>query len=186
MLSVGALAPIDWPAVCCALLDDCDWVVPDCVPDIISSGRDIEVGWTDLTHDLQVLPDVFPVVSAGAAAVPMPLPVVAESESQVMLRKEAAPVVFPLAEEVPLRAGMVGLIKDGSDVPAELLGSERIVDCYSIDVGVLVPERSPVVSARGAAVPTSLPTIPEVFSSAVFAGGGGHCCGTPPPPPWPR
>ena len=29
----------------------------------------------------------------------------------------------------------------------------------------------PVVSARGATVPMSLPTITEVFSSAVFAGG---------------
>ena len=30
-------------------------------------------------------------------------------------------------------------------------------------------------SARDAAVPTSLPTITEVFSSAVLAGGGGRC-----------
>ena len=164
VLSVGALAPIDRTDVCCAWLDDFNWVVPDCVPDIISSGRNIEVGWTDLTHDL-------PVVSAGVAAVPMPLPVVAEAVSQVMIRKEAAPVVVPLAEEVPFRVGMVGLIEDESDLPAELLGSECVVGCCFIDVGVLVPERSPVVSARGAAVPTSLPTITEVFSSAVFAGG---------------
>ena len=181
MLSVGALAPIDRPAVCCAWFDDFDWAVPNCVPDMISSGRDIEVGWTGLTHDLQVLLDVFPVVSAGAAAVPIPLLGVAKSVSQVMIRKEAAPVVVPLTEEVPLRVGMVGLIEDESDLPAGLLGSERVVDCCFIDVGVLVPERSPVVSARGAAVPTSLPTITEVFSSAVCAGGGGgRCCGSPP------
>ena len=109
LLLVGALAPMNRPAVCCARLDDFNLVVPDCVPDIFLSGRDIEVGLTDLSHDLQVLPDVFPVVSAGAAAVPMPLPVVAESVSQVVIRKEAAPVVVPLAEEVTLRVGMVGL-----------------------------------------------------------------------------
>ena len=147
--SVGALVPMNRPAVCCARLDDFDWVVPDCVPNIYLSGRDIEVGLTDLTHDLQVLPDVFPFVPAGAATVPMPLPVVAESESHVVIRKETAPVVVPLAEEMTLRVGMVGLIEDGSDLPAELLGSERVLpDRCFIDVGVLVPERSPVVSAR--------------------------------------
>ena len=50
--------------------------------------------------------------------------------------------------------------------------SERVLpDCCFIDVGVLVPEMFPVVSARGAVVPMSLPAITEVSSSAVFAGG---------------
>ena len=57
MLSVGALVPMTRPAVCCARLGD--WVVPDCVPDILLSGREIEVGVMDLTHDIHVLPDVF-------------------------------------------------------------------------------------------------------------------------------
>ena len=39
-------------------------------------------------------------------------------------------------------------------------------DCCFVDVGVVVPELSPVVSAR-------VPAIAEVFSSAVFDGGGG-------------
>ena len=50
---------------------------------------------------------MFPVVSAGAAAVLMPLPVVAELESQVVVRKETASEVVPLAEEMTLRVGMV-------------------------------------------------------------------------------
>ena len=75
----------------------------------------------------------------------------------------------PLAEEITLRFAMVGLCDDGSDRPAELLDSEPV--CYFMDVGVLVPGRSLVVSARGAAVPTSLPTITEAFSPAVLAGG---------------
>ena len=110
MLSVGALVPMNRPAVCWARLDDFNWVVPDCVPDIFLSGRDIEVGLTDLTHDIQVLLDVFLVVFAGAAAVPMPLPAVAEPVPQVVIRKEAAPVT--------LRVTMIGLIEDGSVQPS--------------------------------------------------------------------
>ena len=172
VLLVGALVPMNRPAVCCARLDDFNWVVPDYVPDTLLSGWDIEVGVTDLTQDIHVLPDVFPVVSAGAATVPMPLQAVAESVPQVVIGREAASPVVTFAEEMTLRVAMVGLIDDGSDRPAELLDSEP--DCCFMDV-VLVPERSPVVSARGAVVPTSLPTslptITEVFSSAVLAGG---------------
>ena len=113
----------------------------------------------------------------------MPLPAVAESVPQVVFRQEAAPVVVLLAEEMTLLVAMVGLTEDGSDLPAELLDSEPVLpDCCFIDVSVLVPERSPVVSARGAAVPTSLPTITEVFSCAVLAGGQSLLRR----PPWPR
>ena len=61
------------------------------VPDMLS----------DLTQD--VLPDVFPVVSAGEAAVPWPLPAVDESVPQAIFKKEAAPMVVPLIEEMSLR-----------------------------------------------------------------------------------
>ena len=139
----------------------------------VMSGRDIEVGSTELTRNIHVLSDVFPVVSAGEAAVPWPLPAVYESVPHVVLWKEAAPVVVPLAEEMTLRVAMVGLIEDGSDLPIALLDPEHVLsDCCIVDVSVLVPERSPVVSARGSAVPTSSLTSSEVFSSAVLAGGG--------------
>ena len=63
----------------------------------------------------------------------------------------------------------VGLSNNRSDRPVDLLNSEHdgglVVEC------VLVLEMSPIVSARGAAVPTSLPSMSEVFSSAVLAGG---------------
>ena len=169
VLSVGALVPMNRPAVCCAWLDDFDWVVPDYVPDILLSKRDIDVGLTDLTLDVHDVPAVFPAVSDGTAAVLMPLPVVVEAVPQVEIRRETAPAVVPLAEEMILRVATVGLGDDGSDRPAELLNSES--DCCFMDDGVLVLEKSPVVSARGAAVSTSLPTIAEVFSSAVLAGG---------------
>ena len=37
------------PAVCCAWVDDFDWVLPNYVPEILLSGRDIDVGLTDRT-----------------------------------------------------------------------------------------------------------------------------------------
>ena len=57
--------------------------------------------------------------------------------------------------------------------PEPVLSDCCIVDISIVDISVLVPERSPVVSARGSFVLTSLPTISEVFSSAVLVGGGG-------------
>ena len=172
LLSMGAMAPVDGTDVCCARLDDFDWVLPDRVPDIFTSERDMEVYLPDLAHDQEVLPDRCPVVSAGVAAVPMPLAVGAETVSPVVFQEEFAPVVIPLAEEGAFRVGMIGLVEAGSDLPVGLLHSERVLpDCSFSDVGVLVPEMSQVVSAGGAAVLMSLPAVTEVFSSAIFAGG---------------
>ena len=138
----------------------------------VMSRRDIEVGLTELTQDIHVLPDVFPVVSAGEAAVPWPLPAVDELVPQAVLRKEAAPVVVPLAEEMFLRVAMVGRIEDRSGLPVALLDPEPVLsDCCVVDVSVLGPEKSPVVFVRGSAVPTPLPTVSDVFSSAVLVGG---------------
>ena len=55
----------------------------------------------------------------------------------------------------------------------ELLNSDS--DFCFMDNGVVVTEMFPAVSARGAAVPTSLPTMSDVFSSAVLVGGGVRC-----------
>ena len=60
LLSVGALAPLDGTAVCCAQLDDFDWVLPDRVPDIFTSERDMEVYLSDLAHDQEILPNMCP------------------------------------------------------------------------------------------------------------------------------
>ena len=90
------MIPVNRPAVCCAQLDDFGWVMPDYVPDILLSGLDIEVELTDLTQDIHVLPDVFPVVSAGAAAVPRPLPAVVSLYPRLYLRR--MPLVVPLID----------------------------------------------------------------------------------------
>ena len=127
------------------------------MPLCVMSGWDIEVEVTELTRDIQVLPDMFLVIFVETAAVPVPLPVVIETGPQEDIRQETAPAVVPLAEEMTLRVATVSLSDDGSDCPAELLNSESV--CGFVDNGVFVPEVSPVVSVRGAAVPTSLPTI---------------------------
>ena len=63
VLPVGALIPMDRSGVCCAWLDDFDWVVPACASDLLLSERELAVKVIYLDED--VLPDVFPVVSAG-------------------------------------------------------------------------------------------------------------------------
>ena len=90
-------------------------------PDILLSGRDIEVGITDIT---------------------------VETGPQVDI-----PAVVSLVDEMTLCVATVGLTNDASDHPAELLNSESD-GCFG-DESMLVPEMSPVVSARGTAVPTS-------------------------------
>ena len=111
VLSVGALIPLDRLAVCCAQLDG----VHDCVPDMLLPEQDSDVEWTELSQD--VLPDVFPVVSAEVAAVPWPVPAVDVYVSQAILNREAAPLVVPLIEEMLIcvmsgREIEVGLLPD--------------------------------------------------------------------------
>ena len=50
--------------------------------------------------------------------------------------------------------------------------SALVVVPLAEEMTLRVAEKSPVVSTRGAAVPTSLLSSSEVFSSAVLAGGG--------------
>ena len=134
----GAQAPMDGTAVCCARLDDFDWVVPDRVPDILESGRATEEYLSDLRQVEEVLPDVFPVVSAGAAAVPVSLPTLAEVVSLAVFAEEAAPVVAPIAEVETFIVRMVGLIMARIKLPDDSLKSERVIQDFD-DVGWVVP-----------------------------------------------
>ena len=61
----------------------------------VMSGRGMEVGLTGLTRDIQVLPDVFPVMIDETAAVPMPLDVVVETEPQDDIRRETPLLAVP-------------------------------------------------------------------------------------------
>ena len=117
---------MDGTAVCCGRLDNFDWVVPDCISDILESGCITEEYLSDLRHVVEVLTDVFPVVSAGASAVPVSLPTVAEIVYSAVFVEKAAPVVTPLAEEEAFIVGMVGLIETGSELSVELLNSKHV------------------------------------------------------------
>ena len=77
--------------------------------------------------------------------------------------------MVPLDDGMTLWVATVDLGDDGSGCPVELHNSDS--DCCFMDDGVVVTEMFPVVSARGAAVPTCLPTMSDVFSSAVLDGG---------------
>ena len=80
MLYLCGLGPQRTDHRCVVRTTDFDWV-PDYDPDILLSGQDIGVGITDLTLDIQVLPDFIPEMLDERAAVRLPLPVVVETGS---------------------------------------------------------------------------------------------------------
>ena len=82
VLSVGAWASENRHGMCCAQLDDFDWVVPPSDPDMILPGREMEVEISRY-RDICVLPDEFPVVVDKTAVEPLFLPVVVETRPQV-------------------------------------------------------------------------------------------------------
>ena len=73
--SAGVLVPPIGTTVNCARLDCSDICVPDCFPELLESVCDME-GGLSVAGDV-ALPEVSPVVFAGAAAVPVSLPAVA-------------------------------------------------------------------------------------------------------------
>ena len=124
-------------------------------PDVVLTGRDMQVGDTDVGRDIRVLTDVCPMMVDEPATEPLSLPVVVNKETQVDVRWDTTLAVVPFV--------------DGCGRPAGWLDSES--DCCVMDEIVLVPEMSPIISMRSAAVPTFLPAMSEVFSLAVLAGG---------------
>ena len=124
-------------------------------PDVVLTGRDMEVGDTDVGRDIRVLTDVCPMMVDESATEPLSLPVVVNEETQVDVRWDTTLAVVPFV--------------DGCGRPAGWLDYES--DCCVMDEIVLVPEMSPIISMRSVAVPTFLPAMSEVFSLAVLTGG---------------
>ena len=136
--------------------------------DLLESGRDERRSLSVVTT--VVLPEVYPVMIAGAAAVPVFLPAVAGMVSSALLAGGVAADAAPLAGEEMITVGVIILMDTGSELPAQSLESVRVTkDCLSVDLDVVLPEVSPAVFARAAAVPMSLTAMTEVVSSAVFA-----------------
>ena len=134
-------------------------------PDVVLTGRDMEMGDPDVGRDIRVLTDVCQMMFDESATGPLSLAVVVNTETQVDVRWAATLAVVPFV--------------DGCGRPAVWLDSES--DCCVMDEIVLVPEMSPIVSMKSVVVPMLLPALSEVFSLAALAGGGGggRCCGRP-------
>ena len=128
-------------------------------PDVMLTGRDVELSNMDVGRDIRVLTDGCPIKFEELS-----FPVVVNTETQVDVRCETTSVVVPFV--------------DGCGRPAGWLDSES--DCCVVDEIVLAP----FVSVRSAAVPTFLPAMSEVFSLAVLAGGGGGSLLKQPPWLW--
>ena len=158
VLSMGARSPMDLPGMCCVRLDDFDWVVPHYDPDTLLFGWDMEVGVTDISQDIRVLPDAFPVMFDKKAAVPMPLSMVVGTESQVdydpdtllsgrdmevgvpdinqdiRVLPDVFPVMFDEKTAMPMSSPMV--VETGPQVGCEsdLFMSERDMEVDDTDV----------------------------------------------------
>ena len=165
VFSMGAQGPMDRPGMCCARLDDFDWVVPHYDLDTLS-GRDMEVGVADINRDIHVLPDVFPVIFDKMAAVPMTLDVKMgtyvdddpDDPDMVDIRRDVQnlPDVFPVRFDkmtavpmtLPVDVEMGPQVDDDPDDP----------DMADIRLDVRnLPDVFPVRFDQMAAVPMTLP-----------------------------
>ena len=70
--------------MCCALLNDFNWVVPPYNPDIIVLGRGLDMEIPDGDREICVLSDEFPVVVDKTAVELLSLPVVVQTRPQVV------------------------------------------------------------------------------------------------------
>ena len=149
---------------------------------------------SDVSPDICVEPDQFPVVVPKEAVEPLVLHVVALTRSQV----GCAPVVtWPVNDVIISQVGVgpdllsgrvvkmvdpdvesgdqvllkVVLDVDWDACPTEW--RETVIDDMKMEKFVLVPERSLIGSVTSAAEPTFLPALSEVYSLVVLAGGGG-------------
>ena len=55
--------PMDRQGMCCARLDDFDWVVPPYVPDLGLAGRDGAIGATDVGREVREVPVALPALA---------------------------------------------------------------------------------------------------------------------------
>ena len=124
-------------------------------PDLVWTGRDLDMGDPDMGHDIQVMTEVDPMMIDGSDTGPLSFPVVANTETQVDVRWEATLKVVPF-------------VVDGG-CPTGWLDSES--DGCVMDEIVLAPKMSPFVFMKSAVVPTFLPALSEVCFLVVLVGG---------------
>ena len=153
--------------------------------DVIFSGRKSNVKGSDVSSDICVVPDLFPVVMPKKAAEPLVLPVVALTRSQA----GGAPALTLLVNhDINSQVGVVPdmlsgrVMESSTQVLLEVVPFvdrdgcptgwlETKIDDSMMEKFVLVPEMSLIGSMTSAAVSTFLPALSEVCSLAVLAGG---------------
>ena len=153
--------------------------------DVIFSGRKSNVQGSDVSSDICVVPDLFPVLMPKKAAEPLVLPVGAVTRSQA---GGAPALTLPVNDDINSQVGVVPDMLSGrvmesiSQVLLEVVPFmdrdgcltgwlETEIDQRMMEKFVLVPEMSPIGSMTSAVVPTFLPSLSEVCSLAVLAGG---------------
>ena len=161
-------------------------------PDVIFSGRELNVKISDVSREICVVPDEFPAVVAMVAVELLVLPVVVMKKSQAGCEPA---LTLPVDEEKNSQVGdaphmLSGRVRDMGDPDVErsnqvLLEVVPFVDGDGCTTGwletefddsvmekfVLVPEMSPIFSMKSEVVPTFLPALYEVCSLAVFSWG---------------
>ena len=124
--------------------------------DVIVSGQKSNVGRSDVSHEICVVPDQCPVVVPQMAAVPLVLPVVVQTKPQVGCGPD-----LPL----PVDEGNVSLVVDGLDVIFSARKSNVQGSDVSSDICV-VPDVFPVVMPKKAAEPLVLSVVALTRSQA--------------------
>ena len=116
-------------------------------PDVIVSGQDSIITESDVSCEICVVSDQFPVVEPKLAAVPLAVSVVAQTRPRVGCGPD-----LPL----PVDKGMVSLDDDGLDVI--ISGRESIVMISDVSRDICVePDQLPVVVSKDAVEPLALP-----------------------------
>ena len=159
VLSVGAWAPKNRHGICCARLDDFDWVGPPYEPDMVLPEREMDVGIPDVGRDICVLPDEFPVVVVWTAVEPLSSPVERNGEVDIVDTRwdiqnlpDVSPIMFDKAATGPMTLPVDVESQVGED--PDVVWTGRLMDMGDPDVDV-----GPMMIGESATGPLSLPVV---------------------------
>ena len=155
--------------------------LPEDSLDVIISGRESTARMSDVSRDICLEPELFPVVMSTDAVDPLAVPVVAMTRSWVdgplvVARPVNVDAISRAAVYPDLLSGRAMKsvdpdVRDGDDGDAcHVKWREMVLDDVMMEKFVLVPEVCPVGSMTSAAEPTFLPALSEVYSPVFLAG----------------
>ena len=144
---LGARGLMNRPGMCCALLDDFDWVVPPYEPDLVLAGRNVDIGVMDVGRDVRVLPDVFPVVVEETDVMPVSLPVVVERRPQVGCESDLLLPVWEVVVDIADIRRDIGNLPDVFPVILDIPATVPITLPVDVEMSPQVDEGPDVVLA---------------------------------------